>query len=74
MFTPLEQKARVLNKRLMDLQQAMCEKYQISELSPVGVPFQNTITVCGIICCEAASGRINKTSVVLEGSRRYSMI
>ena len=37
------------------------------ELTPVGLPKQETVMVVGRICCEAAEGRINKASVVLEG-------
>jgi DNA polymerase alpha subunit B len=74
MFTTLEERARSLDKHLLHLQQQLCAFASIEDgdLHPVGVPSQDTVWVCGRICCEAAEGRINKTSVVLEGSRRDS--
>lgn len=41
------------------------------ELTPVGVPKQETVMVVGRVCCEAAEGRINKASVVLEGRETW---
>jgi DNA polymerase alpha subunit B len=35
----------------------------------VGVPSQDTVVCFGRVCCEAAEGKINKTSVMLEGGR-----
>lgn len=74
MFTPLDERAYVLDKRLHKIQSELCTVACLPEtdLQPVGVPSQDTIWVCGRICCEAADGRINKTSVVLEGDRKSS--
>ena len=74
MYTTLEERARSLDRHLLKLQEQLCALASIpdGELHPVGVPSQDTVWVCGRICCEAAEGRINKSSVVLEGSRRDS--
>ena len=74
MFTTLEERARALDRHLLKLQEQMCQVVGITEddLQPVGVPSQDMVWVCGRICCEAAEGRINKSSVLLEGSRRLS--
>jgi hypothetical protein len=74
MFTTLDERARALDRHLLKLQEQLCAFANIpdGELHPVGVPSQDTVWVCGRICCEAAEGRINKSSVVLEGSRRDS--
>lgn len=74
MFTTLDERARALDRHLLCLQQQMCALVSIDEadLQPVGVPSQDLVWVCGRIYCEAAEGRINKSSVILEGSRRDS--
>lgn len=74
MYTTLDERARALDKHLLHLQSKMCETARIPEevLQPVGIPSQDTVWVCGRICCEAAEGRINAQSVMLEGSRRDS--
>ena len=74
MFTTLDERSRSVDKHLIAMQEAMCDMASIapSDLQPVGVPSQDTVWVCGKICCESAEGRINKTSVLLEGSRRDS--
>lgn len=70
MFVLLEQKAAVLEKQLLALQSQICENFNVGELTPVGIPMQESVVVAGRIACEAAQGRITKTSVILEGSRR----
>lgn len=74
MFTSLDERARALDRHLLKLQEQLCALASIpdGELHPVGVPSQDTVWVCGRICCEAAEGRINKSAVILEGSRRDS--
>lgn len=74
MFTTLDERARNLDKHLLALQADMCEMASIDEstLQPVGVPSQDSVWVCGRIVCETAEGRINKASVLLEGSRKES--
>lgn len=74
MFTSLDERAWALDKHMLKLQEQLCKMAQIpdGDLHPVGVPSQEIVWVCGRICCEAAEGKINKSSVVLEGSRRDS--
>jgi len=72
MFTELEERAAALERHMSRLESDMRERAAISELHPVGVPNQETVWVCGRVCNEAATGKLNKTSVVLEGSRQTS--
>lgn len=75
MYTTLEERARAQEKAMLRLQSDLVERALGEggmELTPVGVPKQETVMVVGRVCCEAAEGRINKASVVLEGSRRDS--
>ena len=74
MFTSLDERARALDRHLLNIQEQICEMANIpaTSLQPVGIPSQDNVWVCGRICCEAAEGRINKSSIVLEGSRRDS--
>jgi hypothetical protein len=69
MYTTLEERARAQEKALLRLQDDLVERGLGGvELTPVGVPKQETAIVVGRVCCEAAEGRINKASVVLEGT------
>lgn len=74
MFTSLDERARALDKHLLKIQKDMCIAASVLEedLQPVGIPSQDTVWVCGRICCEAVEGRINSSSVILEGSRKQS--
>jgi DNA polymerase alpha subunit B len=74
MYTSLDERARALDKHLLRLQKVLCHSVGIeeSDLSPVGQVSQDDIWICGRICCETSEGRLNKASVVLEGSRRDS--
>ncbi|KAJ1436126.1 DNA polymerase alpha/epsilon subunit B-domain-containing protein [Ochromonadaceae sp. CCMP2298] len=74
MFTTLDERGAALDRHHLSMQEQMCAKAALAEedLHAVGVPSQDLVWVCGRICCEAAVGRINKTSVLLEGSRRDS--
>ena len=74
MFTTLEERARNLDRHLLRMQAFMCEKanLQPEDLQPVGVPSPEVVWVCGRICCESETGRINNQAVLLEGSRRDS--
>ena len=72
MFTSLEERARALDGQLLKLQTEMMEKFMITDLCPVGVPSQDKVWVCGRICCESSEGKINSSSILLEGSRGFS--
>ena len=74
MFTTLEERARAMDRHLLHLQEKMCARASIpaSTLQPVGIPSQDYVWVCGRICCESAEGKINSSSVLLEGSKRDS--
>ena len=74
MFTTLEERAKHLDKHLVSMQEHMAEKNKISgdDISAVGIPSPDDVWVCGRICCESATGSINKQSVLLEGSMRDS--
>jgi DNA polymerase alpha subunit B len=69
MFTTLPERARALDQRLTKMAGEMEERYGMENVSAVGVPCTEEVQVVGRICNEAHEGRINKTSVVLEGDR-----
>mmetsp|Transcript_15328 Transcript_15328/g.21878 ORF Transcript_15328/g.21878 Transcript_15328/m.21878 type:complete len:530 (+) Transcript_15328:183-1772(+) len=48
------------------------EDTSIAPLAPVGIPSQTPQTCIGRICNEAHEGKINPTSILLEGSRHWS--
>ena len=74
MFTTLEERARALDQHLLQLQADMCAALSLPEddLAPLGLPAPDAVWVCGRVCNESSSGKINKTAVVLEGSRIFS--
>jgi len=74
MFTTLEERARNLDRHLIKMQTFMCDKANLKpeDLQPVGIPSPDVVWVCGRICCEAETGKINSQAVMLEGSRRDS--
>jgi DNA polymerase alpha subunit B len=74
MFTTLEERARSLDQHLLQLQAEMCEALGLSEseLAPLGLPAPDAVWVCGRVCNESPSGKMNETSLVLEGSRVFS--
>lgn len=72
MYTTLDERARAMDKHLLAVQTAMCEANYIHELQPVGVPCPDTVWVSGRICNDAQDGKINRASVLLEGSYRES--
>jgi len=90
LFTTLEERARVLDNQLVEMQDVMAEHYglraldygaeneadnaekesdDIAPLEAVGVARQDKICCVGRICNAAHEGRINATSILLEGTR-----
>lgn len=74
MFTPLNERAQIMDKQLLRMQEHMCKIANIEEsnLQPVGIASPDMVWCCGRICCDAPEGRINSSSVVLEGSYQQS--
>jgi DNA polymerase alpha subunit B len=75
MYTPMIERAGALEKLTLSMQEEMLAAHPnsfLSEITPTCVPRQEAVTVVGRICCEAGEGRINRTSVMLEGSKRDS--
>ncbi len=75
MFTPLVVRSETLEHTLKSLQDDMEKRLGgdlLGVISPTSVPQQEPVTVIGRICCEASDGRINKMSIMLEGSRKDS--
>lgn len=72
MFTTLDERARAIDRHMMRLQQQLCEMIKISEedLTPVGIPKQEDVWVCGRICCEYSTTTLSASNIYLEGSRR----
>ena len=70
MHTPLTERAKVLERQLVDAQAAVEAKYDLShECGVIGDPSPSSVIVVGRICCDAAEGKLNTTVVMLEGSR-----
>lgn len=44
----------------------MESRFGLAEVTPVGVPRQEQVVVVGRVCCEAAEGKINRASILLE--------
>ena len=74
MFTTLDERARALEKQFHRIQKDMCELAGLSadDLTPVGLPSQDPVWVCGRICNDSSEGKLNALSVILEGSRKES--
>lgn len=72
MYTELEERAAALDRHLNTIEADISKKIAVEEVAPIGIPSQDTVWVCGRVCNETSEGKMNKTSVVLEGSRRSS--
>jgi len=87
MFTPPEERAKALDAHLVEIGDIMKERYglrgeeegeageagkTIAPLEAVGVPRQAKVCCIGRICNDAHSGRLNRNSLLLEGSRHLS--
>uniref|UniRef100_A0A7S2ERG3 DNA polymerase alpha subunit B n=2 Tax=Ditylum brightwellii TaxID=49249 RepID=A0A7S2ERG3_9STRA len=86
MFTTPQDRANALNKRLVEFGKRIQEVYDIKDmydveedqevalarLENVGVPRQEKVCCIGRICNEAHEGKLNRTSLLLEGSRHQS--
>ena len=67
MFTHLHDRARAMDKQIKRLSEAMCDAFDIDTISPLGRPSPELVWVAGRICCEAPDGKLNSSSVVIEG-------
>ena len=74
MYTTLDERARALEEHFFDMQEKMCEAEGLNSdnLTPVGLPSQDDVWVCGRICNDSSEGKINSKSVLLEGSKEDS--
>ena len=68
MYSTLEERAAELDKMIEDKKRLYEKECGIEEWSPLGGQSQEPVTVCGRICCDAAEGKLNASSIVLEGS------
>jgi DNA polymerase alpha subunit B len=73
LFTTIEERAQALDRMIRQNEELFMERYlfgtdQIAQLEAVGVPSQDKICCIGRICNESHQGRINSSSVLLEGS------
>lgn len=75
MFTTMEERSRALEDHLTTLSNEIISLHGISDgengiapLEQVNVPRQDKVTCVGRICNEAHEGKLNATSVVIEGS------
>jgi DNA polymerase alpha subunit B len=80
MFTTLHDRAQRLEQALQHAEDEWVNDNNNTDnddddtppLEAVGVPRQALVTCIGRICNEAHQGTINATSILLEGSKRYS--
>lgn len=74
MFTTLDERAIALEKQFHRIQGDMCKLAGLSsdDLVPVGLPSQNSVWVCGRVCNDSSEGKLNSSSVILEGDRYIS--
>jgi DNA polymerase alpha subunit B len=73
MFTTLEERARALDDHLTMMSRDMKQRFglEMKNITPVGIPSTDEVTVVGRVCNEAHEGRINATTIMLEGSSEY---
>jgi DNA polymerase alpha subunit B len=69
MFTPIEERALSIEKHLQIIQNEIMKSLNLNEISILGIPSQSLIWCCGRVCKDAEEGKINSTSVILQGSR-----
>lgn len=72
MYTSLEERANMLERQLLEMQEELSKRHNLKDMVPVSTPNQESVVVCGRVCCEAANGKLNKTAVMLEGSLKDS--
>jgi len=69
MFTTLQERAKALDDRLTNMGAEMITAFNMGDVTPVGVPNADKIKTIGRVCNDAHEGRVNKTSLLLEGNR-----
>lgn len=72
MHTPLEIRANALDLRTQSMMDALVKKYKLHDVEAIGPTSQDKQIHVGRICCEAAEGKLNAKSVMLEGSLALS--
>ncbi|KAG5177638.1 DNA polymerase alpha/epsilon subunit B-domain-containing protein [Tribonema minus] len=72
MFAPLEERSRLQEAALLAATAELARAHALGELTPVGVPRQEEVTVVGRVVCESGEGRMGRASALLEGSWRDS--
>ena len=72
MHTPTELRANALDLHTQFVTSAITKKYGLDDVDPIGPTSQDTQIHVGRICCEAAEGKLNAKSVMLEGSLQFS--
>eukprot|EP00548_Thalassiothrix_antarctica_P012684 CAMPEP_0194169748 /NCGR_PEP_ID=MMETSP0154-20130528/4418_1 /TAXON_ID=1049557 /ORGANISM="Thalassiothrix antarctica, Strain L6-D1" /LENGTH=611 /DNA_ID=CAMNT_0038881287 /DNA_START=61 /DNA_END=1893 /DNA_ORIENTATION=- len=70
---PLDERANILEEHLVKTGEAIFSQYKgDAEIEAVGVPRQDKVICIGRICNEAHEGRVNPTTLMLEGSKYSS--
>ncbi|KAF0684361.1 Aste57867_23674 [Aphanomyces stellatus] len=70
MYTSMPDRAIALDQLLLNFQTRMETQLGI-EFGAVGDPSPAPVTICGRIVCEAPEGKLNASSIQLEGARKY---
>ena len=71
LFTPINERANAIDDKILHLSEQIVDKHEL-ETSPIPKPSPEETCVFGRICNTAHVGKLNSTSLVLEGSRDYS--
>ncbi|KAF8770821.1 DNA polymerase alpha subunit B-like [Argiope bruennichi] len=71
MCEKLRNRGAVLNEMIQDAADSFAKEYNIEEWGHIHLPSVETVPVIGRICSDS-SGRLNATSVLLEGSQELS--
>jgi hypothetical protein len=72
MYATLEDRASQLETSCLNLTSQIVSEYKLDEPSPISLPSQEPVVLCGKICCDAQHGKLNPTAVLLEGTMALS--
>ncbi|XP_005112449.1 DNA polymerase alpha subunit B [Aplysia californica] len=71
MFHKMSERGGVLNDVVQEMGTVLQNAHGIEDYAHLALPCQEAVTVCGRVCCDSI-GKLNKQSVLLEGSRETS--
>ena len=72
MFEGLREKAGHLDELIWRLGDALVAKHSIEETSCIAQTLPDAAHVMGRVCCDAADGKLNAQSLLLQGTQDVS--